>query len=410
MRGGVVSKIDGEPLNDQINRILSQSTFTYISRGTFGIVFRVTYNGPQHSGFVDENDDEVKVFILKSQGIDMRIKHVSEPEPDRSEIEYEKDGELYPYSRKIEWYDVGREVRVQQQIYTCALEKDLMPPCPAILFYEGINAENFEIFTKGQLVYKDVKEIKSRDLRAYRMAIIVMEYFQAEDLVKIPYEIYAPDAQNIKNKAFRAYCTALYCGVLQGDPKPQNFLLSKDGKITLIDFGAARNLREKEIIKLNPLLAKAESGNVVPLRRELINMEGSYKCLEGWMFEPKLSASGKIESSITTLAPVIRLPPEIAESCKSGICKPKGILPGRKRISEETEQEYKRKKQEASAMERYDMEKERRVTDKEAEEIESRCEKVEEGRCSVMGGKRRTKYVGTRKRFRTRRKVQNRSL
>ena len=99
-----------------------------------------------------------------------------------------------------------------------------------------------------------------------------------------------------------------------------------------------------------------------------------------------------IRPSLTTLAPVIRLPPEIAESCKSGICKPKGI-------SEETEQEYERTKESAK---RYDMKLKRRVTDKE----EERCEKKEKG-CSVMGGKRRTKYVGTRrhKRIGTRRKV-----
>ena len=55
MRGGVVSKIDGERLDDQTNRILSQSTFEYVSRGSFGFVFRVTYTGAKHSGFVDEN-------------------------------------------------------------------------------------------------------------------------------------------------------------------------------------------------------------------------------------------------------------------------------------------------------------------------------------------------------------------
>ena len=52
MRGGVVSKIDDEPLNDQIHRILSQSTFEYISCGTYGFVFKVTYRGAD-SGFIN---------------------------------------------------------------------------------------------------------------------------------------------------------------------------------------------------------------------------------------------------------------------------------------------------------------------------------------------------------------------
>jgi serine/threonine protein kinase len=406
MRGGVVSKVDGDPLDDHIHRILSQSTFEFISRGTYGVVFRVTYTGT-NSGFLNpETGEEVRVFILKAQGIDMRIKHVSEPEPHQSEADYEEEGELYPYSRRIEWGKLEKEVSIQQQIYACALEKNVMPPCPAILFYQGITAEQFERYTPGQLVYKNgygtLEEVDAieRDLQSYRMGIILMEYFHAEDLVKIPHEIYAADAQNIKNKAFRAYCTALYCGVVQGDPKPQNFLLNADGKITLIDFGVSRKLLITETAKLAPLLAHAESGNAGPLRRELIAMEGSYKCLEGWMFAPELSVSGiRIGPSRTILAPVIPLPPEISESCKSGICKPKGILPGRKRISEETENQ-KRKK---GDIERYEMEIERRVEDKKAEELE-RCGK--EG-CSVMGGKRHTKYVGTRrhKKSRTRRKV-----
>ena len=77
-----------------------------------------------------------------------------------------------------------------------------------------------------------------------------------------------------KNKAFRAYCTAIQCKVLQRDHKPQNFLLSKHGKITLIDFGVARKLLESEITKLTPLLAEEESGNAGLLRRELLIWKG----------------------------------------------------------------------------------------------------------------------------------------
>jgi len=233
MRGGVVNKINDEPIRSQVDRILSHpdTIFEYVSSGTYGKVFKVTYPDTD-SGFEEgtEEKTQVKVFILKVQGIDMRIKHVSEPEPDRSEEEYAEIGDIYPYSRKIEWDALTKEVQLQQQIIKCALDKQLMPPCPSILFYDAITAEQFETFAPGQLVYKDgyrrlekIEPIKSRDFKNYRMGIILMEYVQSDDLSNVPHEIYAAKYQDIESKALRTYCTALQCGVLQGDPKPQNF-------------------------------------------------------------------------------------------------------------------------------------------------------------------------------------------
>ena len=218
MRGGLIIKRSAEPIQIQTHRILSKSKIEYLSRGRFGFVFKVTYEGEEHSGFVDENGVEVRVFILKVQGIDMRMKRTEDLEPVKREVEYDSDDGLFPYSSIVEWSDVVREAKLQQQIYERALDKQLMPPCPAILFYGSITADNFEKNTKVKLVYKSRLEkdpINSRDLKAYRMAIILMEYVHGKDLVAIPDEVYLPRAQELINKAFRTYVTALKCGVLQ---------------------------------------------------------------------------------------------------------------------------------------------------------------------------------------------------
>ena len=418
MIGGLIKKINDEPIRIQTYRILNKSTIEYLSRGRFGFVFKVTYEDKEPSGFVDENDVEVRVFILKVQGIDMRMKRTEDPEPDKPEDEYDshEDG-LFPYSSNVDWSDVVREAILQQQIYECALDKELMPPCPAILFYGSITAEEFETHTKVKLVYKDriekVDPINSRDLNSYRMAIILMEYIHGKDLVAIPNEIYFPRAQELINKAFRTYVTALKCGVLQGDPQAQNFLLSGDN-VTLIDFGSARKLLITESRVLEPIIQKAEDETqgkfrCRPLIKKLLEMEPDdidYKILEKWLLRPQLSATEKwLAPTLTTLLPSIKLDDKLVQQCKAGLCKPTSILQDRKKLSPETISENERY---AAYKLRRDMELDDRKLRASAEDYELKL--YNSNKRSRWGGKRRTKYVGTRKRFGTRRKVQNRSL
>lgn len=419
-KGGVVNKINDESIRTQVYRILSHpdTIFQYVSSGTYGKVFKVTYPDTD-SGFEEgtEEKKQVKVFILKVQGIDMRIKHISEPEPDRSEEKYAEIAEIYPYSRKIEWDALTKEVRLQQKIIKCALDKHLMPPCPSILFYDAITAEKFETFEPGQLVYTDgygkLEEIKSRDFKHYRMGIILMEYVQSEDLSNVPHERYEAKVYEIESKAFRAYFTALQCGVLQSDPKAQNFLLTEDDNVVLIDFGVAQELRPQEVIEFNGLLQHAEEGRYGPLRSKLNKLEeySDNKCLDQLIFRPRWTDDKLIKSGVTkypTLAPAIPLSKEIADQYKAGLSNPRSILPDREKLSAETIAEMKRKD------ERYAQIK----ADREAEEIyaeesarkKTRCEKEENGYCAISGGKRHTKYVGSRKRVGTRKKVQNRSF
>lgn len=343
----------------------------------------------------------------------MRIKHISEPEPDRSEEKYEEIGDIYPYSRKIAWDALTKEVKLQQKIITCALDKQLMPPCPSILFYGAITAEEFETFKPGQLVYKEyVDPIHSIALKAYRMGIILMEYVQSDDLTNVPHDRYEAKVYEIESKALRAYCTALQCGVLQRDPKPQNFLLTEDDNVVLIDFGVAKPLTPDEVVEFKGLLQKAEAGNCDELRLALTKLETPGN-LEKLIFRPRWVGPGTItKSGITkypTLAPAIKLTEKVALEYKAGLSDPTSILPDRERLSPETIAELKRY---AAHKLRRDMELDDRVKNAEAEkrELELYYDELKNPKRQRVGGKRRTKYVGNRKRVGTRRKVQNRSF
>jgi len=185
----------------------------------------------------------------------------------------------------------------------------------------------------------------------------------------------------------------------------------------LIDFGIARQLRHHEVDEFDELLQKAEAGNCDELRLKLTKLEPqNNKCLHKLIFRPRWVGHATIKSGITkypTLAPAIKLTEKVALEYKAGLTNPTSTLPDRKGLSVETIAENKRIEDE-----RYAQIKAERTAENEMERPEesarkkTRCEKEveEKGYCSVMGGKRRTKYVGTRKRFRTRRKVQNRSL
>jgi hypothetical protein len=242
-----------------------------------------------------------------------------------------------------------------------------------------------------------------------------MEYVHGKDLVAIPDEIYLPRAQELINKAFRTYVTALKCGVLQGDPQAQNFLLSGDD-VTLIDFGSAQKLLGIESRLLEPMIQKAEDETQGehrsrPLIQKLLEMEPAdedYKTLEKWLLRPQLSETNKLLGpTLTTLLPSIKLDDTIVEQCKAGLCKTRSTLTDRETLSAETIAEKKRN---AAHTLRRDMELDDRVKRAEAETYELRMYRENDRKRQRAGGKRRTKYVGNRKRFGTRRKVQNRSF
>jgi len=401
MRGGVLSNVSGEENRDQVYRILSHplTKIEYMSRGKSGQIFKVTSG--TDSGFVDEKKNPVRVFILKVQGIDVCLKHTSrnDPPPVRDKADFEKYKDLYPYTEITPWDELSKEVRLQQQVTKKALDKQLMPPCPSILFYESITAEEFESFIPGQFVYKvgedrfeRIEPIHSSDFNDYHMGIIFMEYVDGSDLSELHHKIYEAKVYEIESKALRAYCTALQCGVLQGDPKRHNFIWTKDDNIVLIDFGIARELKDAEVVVFDGLLQKAEAGNCDELRLKLseIEKEDGNPCIDQFIFRERWKGPATITTSgITkypTLAPPIRLSKEVADQCKVGLYNPTPTFHDREKMA---------------YIQRQSMEAQDRIDRAEAEKEELRLYSEQGKKPRFWGGKRK----GTRRKIRTRRKI-----
>jgi serine/threonine protein kinase len=397
MRGGVVNKIQTDLSEETlIRRILRDpgTTIEYVSRGTFGFIFKVTYRGTDASGFEDEYKKPVNVFILKVQGIDMRMKRREDPDPHKPESKYTEDDGLFPYSKQVNWdHHVVQEVLLQQQVYVSSIEKGIMPPCPSILYYGSITASELEKYLKSSYSYFVFEEYGQmpleRDYQHFRVAIIFMEYINGESLFNLSDELFWD--QGLRNKAFRSYCTAIECGVLHRDPQPQNFLVRGDNVI-LIDFGSASKIIS-EITTFEKLIQNAEKGNCLPLIQAL-KAKDPDNLLDDWLFEPTKHAGRKIIT--TTLAPKTMLH-EKKQACMDGRCDIKRRpLVGRLSLSPETIAENRRIEDERYAKMKADREAEERAVEERAveEKAESarkkaRCEK-EKG-CSVSGGKRRTR-------------------
>ena len=373
MRGGVITKISGEPLNDHIHRILSQSTFEYISCGSYGFVFKVTYGGT-HSGFINpETGEEVREFVIKVQSIDMRMTYKEKRNHASSEINWEK---------------LMTEVEMQQKLYKTSLEKFGYAVCPAILYYEGITLEMLETYIKDQFIYYFHGIIPKENYDSFHVAILLMEFIPSSDLDdavnSLPkktiddHRYYWRRFQDLKNKAFTIYCMTLLCGINQNDVFGRNFLVDKNDRVTIIDFGIAGELDPETVTAIEGYVSACRKSSDKKTLRALIDylilLDDHPRHLKSWLFHK--GWSGQLYS-IELLDFPTPLPHEVVQQCKDGICTPMNTKPLRKPIKN-----------------RYDYE----VEDRKARE-------AEESRKRPRGGKRHTKYVGTCKKTRTRRKV-----
>lgn len=377
MKGGVISKISGEPLNQQIHRILSESTFEYIAHGSYGFVFKLIYHG-ENSGFINPvTREEVREFVIKIQSIDMEISH----EIDRAHK-----------SSPRTWEKLIREVELQKILYEISLEKFGCAVCPAVLYYEGLTISELEKYIKGQFVYTAHGKISPENYPFYRAAIILMEFIPSMDIESVEYEpgtdprIYYGRIQELKNKAFTIYCMTLLCGISQNDAFGRNFLLDKNDNVVIIDFGVATKLTPGNFKKIEELVGAcvtnlADKKLLYELKAYLRTVD---RQLDEWLFakqytdQPYTTELLKFPDSLSA---------EIVMSCKSGVCKPTNTEPTRKAFP-------------VKVLDRYDYELEDRARRKAAEVEEARLEEENNSKRARRGGKR-----GTRKRKKTKRKV-----
>ena len=327
-RGGLVSKEDQSVLlEEQVNTILDdpETTFEFIQRGTYGFVFKVTYNAKTKdtkeeisSGFIDfETGKRQRVFIMKVQAMDFEMALKNPPQGEVTELASD--------SKRIEWPRIIKEVDLQKTLFERALEKNIRPPCPAILDVRRISLAKLDSYVqknkKSELIYKDNRElILPEEYDGYNAGIIFMEFVPALDIIELSSvneDMYVKRYDEIRSKVFRAYCTALQCGIDQVDVKQNNYLFGEDGTITMIDFGIAEELVPGLKSRMDPktlytLIDQAEkTEKYTELKKYLLKHNDRLS----WLFDTRY---GK-----TVFEPLLPIPlnPEIAEFCTAGLCK-----------------------------------------------------------------------------------------
>lgn len=329
-RGGLLSKDDqNELLEDQVDRILEddETTFEFLQRGTYGFVFKVTYKAKKKdtgeeipSGFIDfETGKQQRIFIMKVQAMDFEMSLKHPPEGDNAELA--EDAE------RIEWGRLIGEVDLQKKLFERALEKNFRPPCPAILDVRRISLQKLDSYVQknknqSDLVYKDHRElILPEEYDEYNAGIILMEFVPALDIIALSNvnpDIYSKRYDEIRSKVFRAYCTALQCGIDQVDVKQNNYLFGEDGTITMIDFGIAKELVYTGLkTKMDPttLYGHIDEAEKTEKYTELKKYLLKYNQRLTWLFDTRY---GK-----TVFEPLLPMPlnPELVEHCTAGLCK-----------------------------------------------------------------------------------------
>jgi len=303
MRGGVLSRVPTEEsLDSHVKRIIHNSRHELISHGKYGFVYRLDFDG--ESGFMDyERGIPVTTFVIKLIPIDMYMAH---------RIDYD-------YARRTnDLLYVTREIAYQRKVYKESLEKHRYAPCPAVLHHFVYTVGELDTLLPDQFVYMygdDRPMITTYD-KTLRVGVLFMECMPGNS--RSLYKESLKDKSIISQKkaeATRLYCMALECGINHRDAHSKNFLINDEGRLTLIDFGVAEPLTEKERTVLE--LIPPDESEDTSLRDELRKL---YKHDAWFLSDP---------FRIAPYPPP--LPEEVAEQCKSGIC----LLEFDERLSEE---------------------------------------------------------------------------
>lgn len=280
MRGGVLTKTTDEPIDDQISRILSNSTFRLVSHGTYGFVYTVTYQG-EDSGFMDfEHDTMAKTFIIKLVPLDMRMSH-------------RVDGKI---SRSSDLIYLKREVIFQRKVYKQSLEKHQCAPCPAVLYDFIYTAPELEQIFPDVFSYYYVGSelepgpfIPKEERDDLRIGVIFMEFINGPSGAVTLEEAVMSDPtleQRKSAEAARLYCMVLECGVDHRDAHMKNFLLNERGELKIIDFGVAEEISPKETDQYRRWIKECEEGYCTELQKAIRSANPSFWFLKHFSIGP----------------------------------------------------------------------------------------------------------------------------
>lgn len=326
MRGGVLSRVDTRTLDEHFKYILSNSTLELKSHGEFGFAGKVTMKEGFVSGFLDEDEIPVTTFIIKLVPLDMLMAHHSDRKWSRSsDISY--------------FY---REIQFQQKVYEESLVKHHYSPCPALLHHSLYTVEEVDKLFPGEFLYA-YDDVPTRD-QDLRIGILFMEFAcSAQGLTLLDaVKSGVTTIEERKGEATRLYCMALECGVNHRDAHKENFLIDNKGRLKLIDFGVAEELKKEQHDRFNALIKDvADEETVTALQDELKKLFREDKFFKKYPW---------FLSDPFTIGPYPdQLPADLVERCKHGIC----IIEindqeeqGRKREMNERKEMVKREREE----------------------------------------------------------------
>jgi len=233
MRGGVISRVPTiESLDKHVKRIIANSRSELISHGQYGFVYKLDY---EESGFMDyEHGIPVTTFVMKLIPIDMYMAH---------RIDYD-------YARRTnDILYLTREIAYQRKVYKESLEKHGYAPCPAVIHHFVYTVGELDTLLPDQFVYMygDDRPMLTTHDKTLRVGVLFMECMpgNSRSLYKESLKDKSIVAQK-KAEATRLYCMALECGINHRDAHLKNFLINDEGRLTLIDFGVAEPLKERE--------------------------------------------------------------------------------------------------------------------------------------------------------------------
>ena len=291
MRGGVLSKVTDEPLDEHVKRIIRESRLELVSHGMYGFVFSVTLDGD--SGFMDYQYGRLATtFVMKLIPIDMYMAH-------------RIDGKYARRTNDLRY--VKRETSCQRKVYKESLEKHGYAPCPAVLHQFVYTLGELEQLLPDQFsyAYGEEKPMVYTHNKELRIGVIFMEYMNGQ-----PRSLYKESLKDKtiieqkKGEATRLYCMALECGVNHRDAHLNNFLINDQNELTLIDFGIANLLTPEENILA--LIPEGESHDTA-LRDALRTL-----------------STGSNTWFLTDPFHIAPYPPplseEVVERCKDGLC------------------------------------------------------------------------------------------
>lgn len=208
----------------------------YFSRGSYGLVYKLTLRDPSDSPYID----------LAGRPVDTLIVKVGFIREDGAAGRWSIRSDLpEPQSLK----DFKSESNTQDDIFLASLTEYASAICPAIIYKNVLASDRF------QAVFPDLFSLLPSSPPSTRYSLIGMETYR---------DVLAASDLNRDNPELKAVCFSLLVrmgalGLAHGDPSWANFILdtgTSPYRPYIIDFGTAIELSEEETTFLQTQLGK----------------------------------------------------------------------------------------------------------------------------------------------------------